>query len=356
KLAKRYCNRWIVGGYDLLNEPIAPQTAEGKNYDYLLPKLEQFYDESIAAIRNVDSMHMISIEGHHWATNTDLFHKRYDENMVIHFHRYACLPQASVFNNFLEVSDRLDAPLWMGETGENMNEWYTALYPLSVSLGIGYNLWPWKKMNRANSPYSITIPEEWDKIIAYSKGEMHPGYLKSKEILEKYLENMKLENCRYHPEVTQSVFRLPGCRVRGTDFDEFPGKGISYSGLRPIGNSFQYRDHTGMGIVEKSEPVKHRFAFDCLWDRFVLELEKDEFAVYSIYDIGEKNTVSFEFFCEEETWITILQEELVLCKVMLSAAEGIQRTDEITLLPSEDVKIKIIINSGKLQLDCVCFR
>jgi endoglucanase len=359
KFAERYSNRWIVGGYDLLNEPIAPGTAEGKNYDYLLPKLEEFYDKAIAEIRKTDSRHMISIEGHHWATNTKVFTKKYDDNMIIHFHRYACLPDITAYQEFMQLSEKFDAPLWMGETGENITEWFTAMYPLSVELGIGYNLWPWKKMGCTNSPYSVKIPEGWDKIIGYTKGEPHPGFEEAQKILNEYLENMKMENCDYNPVVTQAVFRIPSCRVRATDFDEFPGKGISYSGIRTEdnedGTKHNYRRNTGMSIVEKGEQEPRRFAFDCQWDRLILELETGEFAAYTIYDVIESNAVQFEYFCEDATSITVLQDSTELCTMNLTPGEGLQSSEKISLHTAAESKIKIIINQGSVRLDNLLF-
>ena len=62
------------------------------------------------------------------------------------------MPDRACLEPFIEAADKLDVPLWMGETGENINPWYAALYPLASALGIGYNLWPWKKMDCTNSP------------------------------------------------------------------------------------------------------------------------------------------------------------------------------------------------------------
>lgn len=40
KLAERYADRWVVGGYDLLNEPLRPAMREGQeDTAYLLPEL-----------------------------------------------------------------------------------------------------------------------------------------------------------------------------------------------------------------------------------------------------------------------------------------------------------------------------
>lgn len=357
RLAGRYKDRWIVGGYDLLNEPIKTPSP-GQNYEYLVPKLVAFYEEAIAAIRAVDSKHMLSIEGHHWATNTSIFFKKYDDNMVVHFHRYACYPEIGSFYEFLEVSERLNVPLWLGETGENLNEWYTAIYPLAAELNIGYNLWPWKKMDTTNSPYSVDLPEGWNKIMDYTRGGVHPGYEQAVSIFDQYLENMKIENCEYHVEVTKAVFRSPGCTVRATDFDELPGKGAAYSGLRAEGNLYNYRSRTGMRIVEDSQlaGLQKRFFFDILWDRFLLELQGGEFAVYSINDTIQGSSLSFAYRCAQPVSVTVLQDEQELARLTLQASEGKQTAAPISLSSASTSKIKIVVNTGIMLLETIIFR
>lgn len=357
QLADRYKDRWIVGGYDLLNEPIKTPTP-GKDFEYLVPKLVQFYEEAIAAIRTVDTKHMLSIEGHHWATDTSIFFKKYDDNMVVHFHRYTCYPEISSFYEFLEVSERLNAPLWLGETGENLNEWYTALYPLAAELNIGYNLWPWKKMDTTNSPYSVSLPDGWDRIMEYTRGGVHPGYEQASRIFDQYLENMKIGNCRYNAEVTSAVFRIPGCTVRATDFDELPGKGVAYSGLRTEGNHYNYRSRTGMRIVEDSklEDLQKRFVFDILWDRFVLELQGGEFAVYTINDTTEDSSLSFVYSADQPVSVTVLQDERALVTLNLQASLDKQNIAPVSLCGASTSKIKIKVNAGRMLLEKIIFR
>ncbi|MBQ4898708.1 cellulase family glycosylhydrolase [Paenibacillus sp. Marseille-P2973] len=356
ELARRYRDRWIVGGYDLLNEPVRPGIMEGKHEHYLVRKLVAFYEEAIAAIREIDSRHMLSVEGHHWATNTAVFYKPYDPNMVIHFHRYACMPGKEAYDEYLELSESLNQPLWLGETGENDLEWFAAMYPLAVSLGIGYNLWPWKKMERPNSPYTINKPEGWDEFLAYTEGGPRPGYERTKQILDGYLENIKVENCTAHPAVTASAFRLPGCRVRGTDFDELPGKGISFSGNRQEGNLYKYRAATGMGIIPISDdPQTKRFGFDSGWKNLALELTADEFATYSFCSIEQDNTVTLELICREEALVTVLQDGVETFKAKLSPSDEISSVVINELVPAADAKITVKVQSGIIELHSLRF-
>ncbi|NLU51314.1 MAG: glycoside hydrolase family 5 protein [Clostridiaceae bacterium] len=354
ELARRYKNREVVGGYDILNEPLRPGLTNEKNLDYLLPRLAKFYDEAIAEIRKYDTKHMISLEGHHWATDISVFYKVYDENSLIHFHRYACLPGLESFRPYLEISKRLNLPLWLGETGENIVEWYAAMYPLSVSLGIGYNLWTWKKMNCTNSPLSVKKPEGWEKIIAYTKGGPRPSYEEAQAIFDQYLENIKFENCVKNEAVNIHVFRHPGCRVRGTDFDLLPGKGITYSGIRNEGNIYGYQTETGMKIVPVSDtPMDKRFFFDCGWDQLTLEMEAGEFAVYSFEKIEEGCRLKLELSLSQNASLAIYQDDALLSEVKPNDSAQKQEVIVDRLNPSSASRFKVLVKNGVIRFDAI---
>ncbi|MFC3748250.1 glycoside hydrolase family 5 protein [Paenibacillus sp. GCM10012306] len=351
ELARRYKDRWIVGGYDLLNEPLRPGLNEGYHQYYLLQKLADFYDEAIREIRAIDPVHMLSIEGHHWASDVSVFYKRYDDNMVIHFHRYACMPGIEAFQEFLDTSKRLNQPLWLGETGENYPEWFAAMYPLAVSVGIGYNLWPWKKMECTNSPFSIAQPEGWKEFLAYSEGGPRPEEKDVQRSLDAFLENMKLENCLANPLVTDSAFRRPGCRVRATDFDELPGKGQSFSGLREEGNIYRYRSTTGMKLISLSDKLeKKRFGFDSGWDLLGLELREQEFACYTFSEINDDGYVQLELKCTEDAQLTVEQDDKEIQVVKLQSNDEKTHVRVGPFKSAQESVIKVALQQGTIEL------
>ena len=65
-LAAHYRDEPAILGYDLLNEPISPYSDE----DYLNPRLEPLYREIVAAIRSVDSNHVVLLAGAQWSTSS----------------------------------------------------------------------------------------------------------------------------------------------------------------------------------------------------------------------------------------------------------------------------------------------
>jgi|GEM_PF-2454000 len=78
ELAKRYSGRPIIAGYDLLNEPFAPDKYS----------LNDLYNRITAAIREVDSQHIIFLEGNSWAIDIDWIDPPEDANTVLSAHFY----------------------------------------------------------------------------------------------------------------------------------------------------------------------------------------------------------------------------------------------------------------------------
>ncbi len=302
ELARRYHDRWIVGGYDLLNEPLRPDDGR-RPCQYLLPRLRDFYIAAIAEVRRHDKVHMLSIEGSSWSTDPAVFCLDYDDNMVIHFHRYAVFPDTEAYREFLALAERWNKPLWLGESGENTPEWFAALYPLGTKLGVGFNVWPWKKMDCKNSPYSVKLPKGWEKFTAYTKGGERPTYEEAQDMLEEYLRNMLLEHCEENPAVSASVLREPGCSVRATDFD--PDGCFGFCGTDAVSG---YQKGSGMCITEPERLPEKRFGFDCCWDSYKLKLRPGEYAEYTFYHAEKDSTVSMKFAKDSSGTVEIFQD------------------------------------------------
>jgi hypothetical protein len=309
-LAARYAEKWIVGGYDILNEPIRPPREGYVDCDYLVPKLKIFYEEAVAAIRKFDKKHLLSIEGHHWSTNAAVFTNKYDDNMVIHFHRYHCIPDISAYSEFLDLSKRLDLPLWLGETGENNNRWYAAMYPQALSLGIGYNIWPWKKMDCTNSPYSVHKPEHWDILMGYVRGGLKPDKKQVIAILDRYLENIILKNCRENAAVIDAVYRRPACVIRAAE-------------------------HAPPG--EKCE----------------LELNAGESVSYAVYMTEDGDALQLAFHASGKSHVIICQNGISNGEFDYVPGKSVP---VLPLRASNESIVNITVQSGKIYLESLFFR
>lgn len=172
EIARRYKDRWIVGGYDLLNEPVAPC-----EWFQLIPQLAAYYDRLIPRLRAIDKNHMLTIEGAAAATNMEIFDHNYDpkcNNWCIHVHFYGLSPERRSLFRYLEPSLRLNVPVWLGEGGGPAQD-IAALLEAADSLGMGFNLWSWKtsmagggKLRR--DPVQYALPRGWDRLLDFFNG------------------------------------------------------------------------------------------------------------------------------------------------------------------------------------------
>lgn len=347
EIARRYADREIIAGYDLLNEPIRPGGGDLASYDHLLGKLSEFYDAAIARIRKHDPNHMVALEGHHWATDTSVFNKKYDDNFVIHFHRYANLPQIEAFQEFLEASERWNVPLWLGETGENLSPWFAAMVKICEDHHISYHFWTYKKMGRKNCSVNIRTPKDWDQVIAYANGGPHPGYAKAAEIFAEYLENLAFEKGDFHPEVDRAILRKVPFVYRATDFDEVGSKGISQ-----VNNLFSYRWDTGITITEERPLGAKRFSFDNQWDRLCVNVLPEDFVSYSINDCPAGTVFELAVVAGSQGELEIFQDESLRQKVIVDPATT---KISVPLQAADNTTVRVVGKSGVVLLSTIGF-
>ena len=322
-----------------------------RSLEEYVPRLAEFYEKCIARIRKVDRKHLITLEGHHWATDPAVFTHVYDPKMVIHFHRYGCNPDISAFRPWLELSERLNVPLWLGETGENTMEWFSAMMPLAASLDIGVNMWPWKKMNCHNSPCSVIPPMEWQLILDYARSGAHPGYEKAQKILDEYLKNMQVQNCLINENLAANVFRLPGCVIAGTDFDELPGFGASYWHRKTEPSNVAYRQNTGMLLHCRYPNREKRFPFDGEWSRYVLRLREGEYACYSLYDVTVLSKLEVACYAPEPAELEICQDGQILGVFDLSQTEHRQILSSMHLNNADSCVLRLKTLRGTVDIE-----
>ncbi|MGN6369510.1 MAG: cellulase family glycosylhydrolase [Phycisphaerae bacterium] len=246
KIAERYKNEPAVGAYDLLNEPLPQRTGAAAKYKHLL---EPLYMRIATAIRQVDQKHMITVEGANWANDWSVFTRPFDENMFLQFHYYCWDNPSNLkpISQYLKKRDELKVPIWAGETGERDDAIYWGTTENFEAHNIGWSFWPWKKMVAANGPYGIKAPGHWEEIVAYSQeGEKRekPSREVATGAFNELLTNIRLENCVFHADVVNAMFRKVPGKVEAENYG-VGGAGVSYS-VKGTGNSKYYR---------KGEPV-----------------------------------------------------------------------------------------------------
>ncbi len=243
-IAKRYKDEPAVAGYDLLNEPLPARTGALRAHK---DQLEPLYKRITSAIREIDSKHMIIVEGADWANDWSVFSGPFDKNMVYQFHYYCWDNPTTVksIQPYLDYRTRFNAPLWVGETGERDDAIYWATTQYFESHNIGWSFWPWKKMDTRNTPYSIKVPAQWDAVIDYSRGGKKPPVEVAQSVFDELLKNIRLENCDYFPDVVNSMMRRVPARIEAENYGE-EGLNKSYFVKNPDQHSRFYR---------KSDPV-----------------------------------------------------------------------------------------------------
>ena len=210
RLANRYANEEWLAGYDIINEPnwgfenIADKNgcAETKNIPLL-----QLMKSITEAIRKADKQHIIFIEGNCWGNNYEGIFPPWDNNLVISFHKYWNHTDQSSIQKFLDYRDQYNIPIWMGESGENSNAWFTSTISLLEKNKIGWTWWPQKKLG-INNPVQVVMNPGYSNLVKYWKGEnQKPSKEEAVNALMQLTEDLKISNAIIRKDVIDAMFR-----------------------------------------------------------------------------------------------------------------------------------------------------
>ena len=200
EIAQRYAREPIVIGYDFLNEPIATYF----DSSHFNQKLEPLYKRIVAAVRAVDTNHIVFLGGAQWNGNFKIFGPPFDKKAVYTYHKYWCDTTQPMVQEYADFMKRYNVPIWMGESGENTDQWVDAWRRLNEKNNFGWCFWPYKKMDAASSMVTVTKTAEWDSIVVFAN-KPRTTYKEirdakpSKEVIKKafadYLENCKFARC-----------------------------------------------------------------------------------------------------------------------------------------------------------------
>ena len=213
KLAERYKDETWIGGYDLINEPNWGFTnlAKDKNgtQEQKNGPLKKLLVEITKAVREIDKKHIIIIEGNGWGNNYSGMMPPWDNNMVLSFHKYWNNNDLGAIKQIMGLRDKFKVPVWLGETGENSNVWFTQAIRLVEQNNIGWAWWPLKKMG-ANNPLQIRSNPNYDQIVRYWNGRgRKPNASNSYSGLMELALDTRLENTILHRDVTDAMIRQP---------------------------------------------------------------------------------------------------------------------------------------------------
>lgn len=200
-IAEKYKEEPIVIGYDIVNEPIAHYFED--ELDVLSHELFLLYKRIVEEIRVVDKQHTIFLNGSIWSSNFDVFEEILDNNVVYEFHKYWVDVNNDAIQPYLNFRDKHKVPIYVGETGENTDEWVNDFRVLLDENEINWCYWPYKKMNNTKGIMNFEEPENYHLISDYAKSD-RSSYAKIREnrpiisevqkTLNEYLENSLYKN------------------------------------------------------------------------------------------------------------------------------------------------------------------
>lgn len=213
KLAERYKDEPWIGAYDVLNETNwgfdDPNDKHGQKESNNKP-LREVLVAITNAIRSVDQKHIVIIEGNAWGNNYKGVFPLWDNNMVISFHKYWNKNDVKSIQHMLDARSQNNAPIWVGETGENSNTWFADAIRLFEENNIGWSWWPLKKLGN-NNPLQVRSNHNYEHLVDYWNGKAKDAP-KESDVYSGLLELAVYANIRSnikHKDVVDAMFRQP---------------------------------------------------------------------------------------------------------------------------------------------------
>ncbi len=201
-IASRYKDEPTIIGYDIINEPVAHYFTD--ELDTLNQVLFSIYRRVVKEIRQVDPHHAIFLNGSVWSTSFDVFSELPGENIVYEFHKYWFDVNQEAIQTYLDFREEHQVPVYIGETGENTDEWVAQFRTLLDEHQIGWCFWPYKKMNNTRGIMNFEEPEDYHLISEYAASDRSTyenirknrlDIVRVQNALNQFLENSLFEHC-----------------------------------------------------------------------------------------------------------------------------------------------------------------
>lgn len=190
-LARHYRDEPVVIGYDLLNEPL-PAFAGWEN---MRPLLEPLLQRVVQAVCAVDPNHVVFLTGANWDSDYSVLGAPPAPNVAYTFHKYWMPPEESALQPYLAYREKYNVPIWIGETGENSDDWVATFRRLLDAHDIGWTFWPYKKMESHAGVVRFAPPVHWAKIVAFASQPAGTGSDQVKANLPLRPSAKEIEEC-----------------------------------------------------------------------------------------------------------------------------------------------------------------
>ncbi len=293
EIATRYKDQETIAGYDLLNEPawgeLGPQNIDLRN----------LYIGITNAIRSVDTNHIVYIEGNWFATDFTGLTPPWDDNMSYSFHKYWSDVTPGSIQSYLAMRNTYNVPLWMSESGENSNSWFSDFVKLLEENEIGWTWWTIKKYQSISPMASANIDPQFQQLMNYWSGSApKPSVDDAMTALYKQIDSTKIENCVTRVDVLDALFRrpfddslipfaenkIPGI-IFGVNFD-YGNLGKAYYDVTPsnvngngsYNNGWSYRND-GVDIESCSDQITNGYNVGWIdsgeWLKFTVDIQNE---------------------------------------------------------------------------------
>ena len=261
EVASHYANKTWVGGYDLINEPNWTfennANLNGCN-DQTNAPLRQVFMDITAAIRQVDTNHIVFLEGNCWAGNYNGLLPPWDDNLVISFHKYFDQATAASFQPWVDKRNQWNLPVWLGESGENANEWFRDVVRYAEQNNIGWAWWPWKKIGTIAGPVIVQKPAGYQTILNYwNNTGPRPSTNDAMSGLLALAQATRYENCVVHPDVLDALLR-PNTQGLTLPFKSNSVPGVIFAADYDLGRFGEaYLDQTTNGAYNSGSSYRN---------------------------------------------------------------------------------------------------
>ncbi|MBU0696603.1 MAG: cellulase family glycosylhydrolase [Bacteroidetes bacterium] len=299
KLAKRYKNEPNIAGYDIINEPnwgfLDSADFRGIKETKNEP-LRNFMMIVTKAIRKVDRKHIIIIEGNGFGNNYRGIFPKWDDNMVMSFHKYGNFNNQGAIQYFLDEREKEQIPIWLGESGENSNTWFKEAIQLSEKNNIGWTWWQLKKIG-INNPLEIKLTPSYQQLLDYWDGKAaKPQPDEAWDMLQSFALNTNIDSNIFHKDVIDAMFRQVKHPLQSRSFQQINiQKGtiipaVNYDlGAQRIAyydtDSASYQYTAGVHTVGNQGHIYRNDGVDIKKDRdepYIFKMEDGEWLQYSV--------------------------------------------------------------------------
>ncbi|MEM1185889.1 MAG: cellulase family glycosylhydrolase [Planctomycetota bacterium] len=196
-ISNRYKNESRVAMYEFFNEP--------NNVPGGGQAIHALTQRILNTVRNNGDNHIITVHGNGWSNHYDFmepFTFAPNWNLVYSAHRYWIDPaddaipngNPNIINRMVDLTafrDRHNVPVWVGETGENNNDWLAQNFEKMEDAGLGWCHWTYKRH------------DVWENAALSRIGGNYPT--DGRHAISNVLNSIRFENNIPNPNTTATV-------------------------------------------------------------------------------------------------------------------------------------------------------